>query len=237
MSRSLPCHIYSFWVLLPFWILYTTSTNKCTVRHEIADCSHLKLTQIPDDLPANITVLNLTHNQLRRLPPANFTIYSQLTTLDGGFNTISKLEPELCQSLPLLEILNLQHNELSQLSDKTFIFCMNLIELHLMSNSIQKIQNNPFKNLKNLIKLDLSLNGLSSTKLGTQLQLGNLQELLLANNKISALKREELDFLGNSSLKRLELSSNQIQEIPRVDYRLFRLGSKPSTTDAPKGGP
>lgn len=212
MSRSLPCHIYSFWVLLPFWILYTTSTNKCTVRHEIADCSHLKLTQIPDDLPANITVLNLTHNQLRRLPPANFTIYSQLTTLDGGFNTISKLEPELCQSLPLLEILNLQHNELSQLSDKTFIFCMNLIELHLMSNSIQKIQNNPFKNLKNLIKLDLSHNGLSSTKLGTQLQLENLQELLLANNKISALKREELDFLGNSSLKRLELSSNQIQE-------------------------
>ncbi|KAM9043574.1 toll-like receptor 3 isoform 6-T9 [Megaptera novaeangliae] len=212
MSRYLLYRIYSFWGLLPFWILCTSSTNKCTVRHEIADCSHLKLTQIPDDLPTNITVLNLTHNQLRRLPPDNFTRYSQLTILDGGFNSISKLEPELCQRLPLLEILNLQHNELSQLSDKTFIFCMNLTELHLMSNSIQKIQNNPFKNLKNLIKLDLAHNGLSSTKLGTQLQLENLQELLLSNNKISALRREELDFLGNSSLKRLELSSNQIME-------------------------
>lgn len=66
---------------------------------------------------------------------------------------------------------------------------------------------------QNLIKLDLAHNGLSSTKLGTQLQLENLQELLLSNNKISALRREELDFLGNSSLKRLELSSNQIKEV------------------------
>lgn len=148
MSRPLPYHIHFFSGLLTCWILCTSSAHKCTVRHEVADCSHLKLTQIPDDLPTNITVLNLTHNQLRRLPPANFTRYSQLTILDGGFNSISKLEPELCQSLPWLEILNLQHNEISQLSDKTFIFCMNLTELHLMSNSIQKIKNDPFKNLK-----------------------------------------------------------------------------------------
>ncbi|XP_012881506.1 PREDICTED: toll-like receptor 3 isoform X2 [Dipodomys ordii] len=210
--RCLPGHVYSFLGMMPLWILGISSINQCTVRQEVADCSHLKLTHIPDDLPTNITVLNLTHNQLRRLPPANFTRYSQLTILDGGFNTISKLEPELCQNLPLLEVLNLQHNELSQLSDKTFMFCLNLIELHLMSNSIRKIQNNPFKNQKNLIKLDLSHTGLSSTKLGTQPQLESLQELLLSNNKIHTLRSEELDFLGNSSLQKLELSSNQIKE-------------------------
>ncbi|XP_006834515.1 PREDICTED: toll-like receptor 3 [Chrysochloris asiatica] len=212
MRQTLSYQIYFFWGLLPFCVLCTFSANKCTVKHEVADCSHLKLNQVPDDLPTNITVLNLTHNQFRRLPPANFTRYSQLTILDGGFNTISKLEPELCQNLPLLKVLNLQHNELSQLSDKTFIFCRSLTELHLMSNSIQKIQNNAFKNLKNLIKLDLAHNGLSSTKLGTDLQLENLQELLLSNNKIHALRREELHFLGNSSLKKLDLSSNQIKE-------------------------
>lgn len=212
MSRSLLCHICCFLGPLPFWIQCASSASRCAVQHEVADCSHLKLTQIPDDLPANITVLNLTHNQLRKLPHANLTRYSQLTILDAGFNSISKLEPELCQKLSLLEILNLQHNELSQLSDKTFIFCQNLTELHLRYNLIHTIQNNPFKNLKNLIKLDLSHNGLSSTKLGTELQLENLQELLLSNNKIHVLRREELDFLGNSSLKILELSSNQIKE-------------------------
>lgn len=147
MSQSLP-YIYSFLGLLPFWMLCTSSANKCVVRHEIADCSHLKLTQVPDDLPENLTMLNLSHNQLRRLPPDNFTRYSQLTILDGGFNSISKLEPELCQKLPMLEILNLEHNELSHLSEQTFIFCLNLAELYLRSNSIQKIENNPFQNLK-----------------------------------------------------------------------------------------
>lgn len=77
-----------------------------------------------------------------------------------------------------------------------------------------------FFSFQNLIKLDLSHNGLSSTKLGTQLQLENLQELLLSNNKIHVLSREELDFLGNSSLKKLELSSNQIKEV-RSKVKLF----------------
>ena len=66
---------------------------------------------------------------------------------------------------------------------------------------------------QNLIKLDLSHNGVPSTKLGTELQLQNLQELLLSNNKINVLTLEELDFLGNSSLKKLELSSNPIKEV------------------------
>lgn len=212
MRKYISYPIDSFWALWFFWTLSVSSSNKCAVRQEVADCSHLKLTQVPDDLPENITVLNLTHNQLRRLPPANFTRYRQLAILDAGFNSISKLEPELCQQLPLLEILNLQHNELSHLSDKTFVFCKNLVELYLQSNSIQTIQNNPFQNLKNLIRLDLSRNGLSSTKLGTQIQLENLQDLILSNNKIHTLKHEELDFLGNSTLEKLELSSNQIKE-------------------------
>lgn len=148
MSWSLLHPVPCFLGLLPFWILCVSSAHRCTVWREVADCSHRKLTQVPDDLSANITVLNLTHNQLRKLPPANLTRYSQLTVLDAGFNSISKLEPELCQKLPLLEILNIQHNELSQVSDKTFIFCLNLTELLLRSNSIQKIQNNPFRNLK-----------------------------------------------------------------------------------------
>ncbi|XP_033071809.1 toll-like receptor 3 isoform X2 [Trachypithecus francoisi] len=77
---------------------------------------------------------------------------------------------------------------------------------------------------QNLITLDLSHNGLSSTKLGTQVQLENLQELLLSNNKIQVLKSEELDILANSSLKKLELSSNQIKEFsPGCFHAIGRL--------------
>lgn len=70
-----------------------------------------------------------------------------------------------------------------------------------------------FFHSQNLIKLDLSHNGLSSTKLGTEVQLENLRELLLSKNKILALRSEELDFLGNSSLQKLDLSSNALKEV------------------------
>lgn len=66
---------------------------------------------------------------------------------------------------------------------------------------------------QNLIKLDLSHNGLSSTKLGTEVQLENLRELFLSKNKILALRSEELNFLGNSSLQKLDLSSNPLKEV------------------------
>lgn len=79
---------------------------------------------------------------------------------------------------------------------------------------------------QNLIKLDLSHNGLSSTKLGTEVQLEDLQELLLSNNKILALRSEELDFLSNSSLQKLDLSSNPLKEVRSggeiISYATFR---------------
>ncbi|XP_020863352.1 toll-like receptor 3 isoform X2 [Phascolarctos cinereus] len=224
MARCLSYWSYFFLGILPLQMVCTESVKDCVVRREVADCSHLKLTQIPPDLPTNITTLNLTHNQLKRLPAANLTRYNQLITLDGGFNSISKLEPELCQRLPLLKVLNLQHNELSQITDAMFAHCTGLMELYLKFNSFQKISNNPFKNLKDLCILDVSHSGLSSTKLGTQVQLENLQELLLTNNKIHTLKNEDFDYLGNSSLRQLDLSSNPLKEfIPGCFQSIGRL--------------
>ncbi|XP_077000741.1 toll-like receptor 3 isoform X2 [Tamandua tetradactyla] len=231
MEQSLYYHINLFWRLLPFWMLCTSSANKCTVRHQVANCSHLKLTQVPDDLPVNVTVLNLTHNQLRRLPAANLTRYNQLTTLDGGFNSISKLEPELCQNLPLLKVLNLQHNELSQLSDKTFIFCSSLTELHLMSNSIHKIQNNPFKDLKfspgcfrAIGKLyGLSLNNAQlgpdlTEKLCLELSYTSIQTLSLSNTHLYKTSNTTFIGLKQTNLTMLDLSYNSLNMIANGSF-------------------
>lgn len=88
---------------------------------------------------------------------------------------------------------------------------------------------------QNLIKLDLSHNGLSSTKLGMGVQLENLQELLLAKNKILALRSEELEFLGNSSLRKLDLSSNPLKEVRCksgvASYDTFRCAQSLCCTD------
>ncbi|XP_044311666.1 toll-like receptor 3 isoform X2 [Varanus komodoensis] len=187
------------------------TTNVCKITNTMADCSHLKLSQIPSDLPANITALDISHNQLKTLPPENLTRYSQLAYLDAGFNSISKLQPQLCQSLPFLTVFKLEHNQLHAFRDQAFTYCTNLKELNLGFN-ILELTNEPFKDLVNLTFLDVSHNHLSSAKLGSLPQLENLQELVLSQNKITELKNKDFYFLGNSSLRRLDLSLNPLKE-------------------------
>lgn len=151
-----------FWTCFPvilftFWIDCGSARNACIITNEMADCSHLKLKQIPSDLPINITALDISHNQLKMLPAANLTKYSQLVYLDAGSNTISKLQPELCQNLPMLKVLKLQHNQLHVLLD-VFAYCTNLQVLNLGYNIIV-IQNDPFKNLNVRCSFHLSFWG------------------------------------------------------------------------------
>lgn len=91
--------------------------------------------------------MDISHNQLRQLGPANLTMYRQLVYLNAGYNSISKLQPDLCQNVPLLQILRLEHNELYKLPDRVFASCTNLTELNLGYNRID-IKNDPFKTLE-----------------------------------------------------------------------------------------
>ncbi|NXU54902.1 TLR3 protein, partial [Turnix velox] len=197
--------------LVSICLLCASLGEQCHIHNGTADCSHLKLTQIPTDLPTNITCLDVSHNQLRGLNPTNLTRYSQLVCLKAGYNSISRLQPELCQSLPLLRVLGLEHNELHQLPDGVFAFCTNLTELNLGYNRLN-VENGPFKTLENLKILDLSHNLLKSANLGSQQQLKSLQELILSSNLITELKKEDFGFLSNTSLNSLDLSSNPLKE-------------------------
>lgn len=212
MKKDFPFWVSKLLRLLPLCILCTSAANPCKISQEMADCSHLKLKVIPPDLPINISVLNLSHNQLTALPSANLSRYNQLTQLFAGFNVISKLEPELCETLSLLQVLSLEHNELHRLGETYFRFCGNLTELRLDSNRIPEIKGDIFKDLKNLRKLDVSHNNLPSAKLGSLQQLQNLQELRLAFNKINQATKEDFGFLTNTSLGILDLSSNPLQK-------------------------
>ncbi|NXY82885.1 TLR3 protein, partial [Alcedo cyanopectus] len=197
--------------LVSVCLLCASVGKQCHIQNEMADCSHLKLTQIPSDLPDNITGLDISHNQLKQLGPSNLTRYSQLVYLNAGYNTVSKLQPELCQNVPLLQILKLEHNQLSNIPDRVFASCTNLTELNLGYNKIH-IKNDLFKTLENLNSLDLSHNFLKSANLGSKQQLKNLRELVLHSNQITELKKEDFDFLSNTSLNSLDLSSNPLKE-------------------------
>ncbi|OXB56672.1 hypothetical protein ASZ78_013118 [Callipepla squamata] len=211
MRSSIVCWNSLSFRLVSVCLLCASIGKQCQIRNTMADCSHLKLTQIPSDLPNNITGLDISHNQLKKLVPENLTQYSKLIYLNAGYNIISKLQPELCKNLPLLRILKLEHNQLHELPDGVFTSCSNLTELNLGYNIIE-VRNDPFRSLENLNILDLSHNQLKSANLGSQQQLKNLHELVLCSNQITELKKEDLKFLSNTSLNNLDLSSNPLKQ-------------------------
>ncbi|KAL4640547.1 toll-like receptor 3 isoform X1 [Arapaima gigas] len=178
----------------------------CRVDRLMADCSHLSLEEVPADLPANITALDVSHNRLRELPPAVLSRYPGLRLLRAGYNSIPALGENLCRVLPQLRQLHIEHNVVHLLTEVDLVYCSNLMELNLGSNRL-KLRNNPFSPLKNLTLLDVSANSLSSARLGTQPQLGSLRELSLSGNKMTSLGKDDFSWLQKSPLQVLCLAS------------------------------
>ncbi|KAM8880205.1 toll-like receptor 3 isoform 2-T2 [Spinachia spinachia] len=172
-----------------------------------ADCSHLSLTAVPSHLPENITSLDVSHNRLKAIPPASLAPYPGLRHLNVGYNSITRLERGLCQTLPLLQTLNMEHNVVHVLEKEDMSHCTNLTRLSMASNKL-KIQGEPFSALQSLRVLDVSKNQLQSASLGSQPQLRALVSLNLAFNGFTTLRKDDFSFLGHSFfLKVLNISS------------------------------
>ncbi|XP_026027278.1 toll-like receptor 3 isoform X2 [Astatotilapia calliptera] len=181
--------------------------TSCYVEDGRADCSRLRLSAIPSDLPRNITSLDVSHNILRGITPLSLSLYPGLLHLDAGYNSITKVDAGLCQTLPLLQMLNLEHNQVHLLKTGDMSHCTRLTSLNLASNRL-KLQGEPFSSLQNLTFLDVSKNKLQSPKLGSQPQLPSLVNFSLAFNDFTTLKKDDFSFLDHSSsLQVLNLSS------------------------------
>ncbi|XP_031719159.1 toll-like receptor 3 isoform X1 [Anarrhichthys ocellatus] len=187
--------------------------TSCNVQDGRADCSHLHLRAVPQDLPESITGLDMSHNQLRRIPPVSLTRYPGILHLNVSYNSITKLEQGLCQTLPLLQTLNMEHNQVYVLKKVDVIHCTNLTRLIMASNKL-KLEGEPFSALQSLRVLDVSVNKLQSAKLGSQPQLPRLVSLDLAFNDITTLKKEDFLFLSNSSfLQVLNMSTVSLKTL------------------------
>ncbi|XP_010778202.1 toll-like receptor 3 isoform X2 [Notothenia coriiceps] len=182
----------------PHYCVALQRKTSCHVHDSIADCSHLSLSAVPQNLPSNIISLDLSHNRLKSIPPVSLSPYPALCHLSVSHNSLTKLDPGLCQTLPLLQTLNMGHNQVHVLKKEDMNHCANLTWLIMAGNKL-KLQGEPFSALQRLQVLDVSLNKLQTAKLGTQIQLPNLVSLNLALNDLTTLKKDDFLFLNNSS--------------------------------------
>lgn len=112
--------------------------TSCCVQDGRADCSHLSLSAVPQDLPTSIHSLDMSHNRLRGVQPGSLTRYPGLAHLDVSHNSITKLDGGLCKTLNLLQTLDMAHNQLLNLQMGDLIHCTNLTHLILASNKLRR---------------------------------------------------------------------------------------------------
>ncbi|KAM4751372.1 toll-like receptor 3 isoform 2-T2 [Anableps anableps] len=202
------------WVILvcifivsPYYCTASLKKATCSVQDGKADCSHLSLSSVPQDLPSNITSLDMSHNRMTAALPESLKRYTGLLHLNIGYNSIKNLDEGLCRNLPQLQALNLMHNEVHLLKKEDFNYCTKLTWLNMASNRL-KLQGEPFSLLKSLKYLDVSMNNLKSAMLGSQPQLPSLETLELKHNDFITLKSEDFTFLKDSPLQVLNLISS-----------------------------
>uniref|UniRef100_A0A3B5BBE6 LRRCT domain-containing protein n=1 Tax=Stegastes partitus TaxID=144197 RepID=A0A3B5BBE6_9TELE len=156
------------------------ATCKCYTRRAEVVCNEVSLTD-------NLTWLDLSGNQLMKIPTALLQKLPNLDNLDLANNQLEKIPANSLDSLSKLERLNMQNNKLNTLDASVFQTTRNLTSLFLTRNKLSKLPQNLFQELTQLRHLSLDDNQLSHIPAG-----------LL--DPLTSLDEEGLDLTGNPFL-------------------------------------
>lgn len=139
--------ITAYILMGPGCLVSCQKKTSCSVQDGRADCSHLSLSTVPQDLPPNINSLDMSHNRLRGTPPESLARYAALVHLDVSHNSITKLDGGLCRTLNLLQTLDMGHNQVLNVHKDDLANCTNLTHLILASNKL-RLQGEAFSALE-----------------------------------------------------------------------------------------
>ncbi|XP_055954848.1 toll-like receptor 4 [Patella vulgata] len=191
-----------------------------------ANCSHIKTSRVPEDLPDNTTTLDLTFNNIKTLYNNDFKYLTQLRYLDLSFNPIDTLQELSFHGLGSLLYLNMSYCGLYNAKHKVFGLG-NLDILDVSGNSLSIINVTFFDEFPNLRTLRVSNAQLDNDFLaqnGLRIfsPLQKLENLDLSSNSLVFLPN---DFFNSMvTLKVLNLANNNLITIPDVT-QLVKLNS------------
>ncbi|XP_034292004.1 toll-like receptor 13 [Pantherophis guttatus] len=173
--------------------------NKFTSIKEGAfeNCTHLKF-------------LNMSFNQLKRLPMASFQSLNLLHSISWT-NNISTLVPIMTPNVSLLESLDLSFNEISKITSDDFKYLNNLKAFYITGNQIAFVSSHDFDHLNNLQELNLAQNFLRTITQPFSGSLTKLEVLVLRQNDLETIEKGV--FKNLSSLRFLNLADNRIDTI------------------------
>ncbi|XP_071599181.1 relaxin receptor 1 isoform X5 [Heliangelus exortis] len=215
--------------------------GECTCQGLEIFCDAAKLSAVPS-VSANITLMSLQRNLLRKLSADIFKKYQDLknlylqnnkiravsgrafkglynlTKLYLNNNKIISLKPGVFEDLHKLEWLIIENNRINRISPLTFYGLKSLILLEMMNNSLARLPDKPLcQYMPRLNWLDLEGNHIHHVRNITFSSCNSLTVLNLSHNPIKKIQIDQFDFL--IKLKSLSLEGIEIADIQR---RMFR---------------
>ncbi|PWA29045.1 hypothetical protein CCH79_00006269 [Gambusia affinis] len=189
----------------------------CNGQERSVVCHRRRLAALPEGIPTETRLLDLSKNRLKTLGPEEFINYPQLEELQLNENTISSIEPGAFSNLMNLRTLGLRNNELKLIQLGVFTGLTNLTQLDISENKIVILLDYMFQELYNLRALEVGDNDLAFHLAGGQLVaiepysfrgLNHLRILNVSRNSLSTLEESVFHSVGN--LETLALYENPL---------------------------
>ncbi|XP_063956632.1 slit homolog 1 protein-like [Lytechinus pictus] len=174
--------------------LSSESTEECILKNTSlgtkAICTHLHLKSVPQDLPRNTVMVDLSFNKISTLFNGSFAYYPNITSLGLEHNVLSKIEHGAFESLSHLRKLSLRDNILVSLPPGLFRENRFLSILILGKNRLVSFPRSALPWSTSITTLDVS------------------------QNRIAFLDALDFEPLQNCSLEKLYLRGNALQTLP-----------------------
>ncbi|XP_034531217.1 leucine-rich repeat and immunoglobulin-like domain-containing nogo receptor-interacting protein 2b [Notolabrus celidotus] len=219
------CHLFLGGALL---LLLASLAQSCPARCECSaqtksvSCHRKRLPAIPEGIPIETRVLDLSKNKLRIITPDNFSSFLQLEDLDLSDNLISVVEPGSFRSQLALRSLNFRSNLLQLVPAGVLSGLTNLSRLDLSHNRLVVLLDHAFQDLRRLTSLEVGDNELVFVSQRAFTGLLGLQSLTLERSNLTVVPTDALGHLH--SLVELHLRYLSIGFLKPFSFkRLSRL--------------
>nr|XP_039269618.1 uncharacterized protein LOC120344455 [Styela clava] len=226
----------------------TTCPEDCTCEvyendHKIVDCINTEMVDIPQDIPGDVVVLNMSrnmvmtiksglldnlrdleivdfsHNKIKEIQRTALEDLNGMRVLDLSYNKIKNISlNDLRQSALNLEVLNISSTEIREvpeLYDPSEIYMTKLTHLSMGQNFFTTI---PPSHIPTSVKyLDISCLNMKMLKNTGLSGLNQLEELIIRGcprAKGRIKSVEHKAFATSIRLKHLDLSSNDLTSVP-----------------------
>ncbi|CAL9696609.1 unnamed protein product [Knipowitschia caucasica] len=209
-------------VLCPASSTGCPSRCECNLQERSVLCHRKKLMTVPEGIPAETKLLDLSKNRIRTINPDEFANFNNLEQLELSENTISTIEPGAFNNLYGLRTLGLRSNKLKLIQLGVFTGLSNLTQLDISENKIVILLDYMFQDLYNLRSLEVGDNDLVFISHRAFHGLSSLEHLSLEKCNLSSVPTEAFTHLH--SLVTLRLRHLNINIIRDYSFkRLYRL--------------